>query len=77
MPATTVDTSAVVLGDQYTHGYGRGAWLDRDGTYRMDGLYVQYAVLSPARQAAVTVTAHTDRDAGLLTAIQTTILDRL
>jgi CubicO group peptidase (beta-lactamase class C family) len=77
MPAETVDTSDATRGPQYTHGYGLGVWLDRNGTYRMDGLYGQYAVISPSRQAAVTVTAHTERDADLLTAIHTTILDRL
>ena len=58
-------------------GYGLGVWLDRNETYRMDGLYGQYAVISPSRQATVTVTAHTERDAELLTAIHTEILDRL
>ncbi len=77
MPAETVDTSAVTRGTQYTHGYGLGVWLDRNSTYRMDGLYGQYAVISPSQQSAVTVTAHTERDADLLTAIHTKILDRL
>lgn len=77
MPTETVDTSGATRGSQYTHGYGLGVWLDRNETYRMDGLYGQYAVISPSRQATVTVTAHTEQDADLLTAIHTHILDRL
>ena len=59
------------------HGYGLGVWLDRDGRYRAHGLYGQLAVIDPAQRAAVTVTAHTEKEDDLLEAIHTLILDRL
>ncbi|MGN9908743.1 hypothetical protein ACTMTJ_14465 [Phytohabitans sp. LJ34] len=36
-----------------------------------------YAVISPRRRAAVTVTAHSERDNDLLDAIHELVLDRL
>jgi CubicO group peptidase (beta-lactamase class C family) len=39
--------------------YGRHVWLcDRDGAWRMDGLYGQFSIVLPRQQACVTVTAH-------------------
>ncbi|MET7419940.1 serine hydrolase domain-containing protein [Dactylosporangium sp. NPDC005555] len=64
-------------GERFTHGYGLGVWLDRDGMFRMDGRYGQYAVICPRRRAAVTVTAHSEREVDLLEAIHGLILDRL
>jgi hypothetical protein len=43
----------------------------------MDGRYGQYAVVSPEKRAAVTVTAHVDTDVELLEAIHEFVLDRL
>jgi CubicO group peptidase (beta-lactamase class C family) len=71
------DTSGNPAGKQFTHGYGLGVWLDRDGRYRMDGHYGQYAVIDPGQGAAVTVTAHSERDDELLAAIHDLVLDRL
>ena len=76
MTAERADTSAQT-GEQFTHGYGLGVWLDRNGTYRMDGHYGQYAVIDPRRRAAVTVTAHSDRDADLLDAVHDLVLSRI
>ncbi|MER7419554.1 serine hydrolase domain-containing protein [Micromonospora peucetia] len=76
MTGERVDTSAVAYGEPYTHGYGLGVWLDRAGTYRLDGRYGQYVVVSPERRAAVTVTAHTERDEELLTAIHELVVAR-
>jgi hypothetical protein len=45
--------------------------------YRMDGRYGQYAVVCPGRRAAVTVTAHSEREVDLLDAIHTLVVDRL
>nr|WP_239164033.1 serine hydrolase [Actinoplanes palleronii] len=75
MPLETVPT-ADSPGGQFTHGYGLGVWLGGNGTYRMDGLYGQYAVIAPDLRAAVTVTAHSDHDEDLLTAVYE-VLDRL
>ncbi|MDI6097162.1 serine hydrolase [Actinoplanes sp. NEAU-A12] len=72
-----VDSTGWTPGDRYTHGYGLGVWLDSDGRYRMDGAYGQYAVISPAQRAAVTVTAHSERDGALLDAIHDLVLARL
>ncbi|SCL70681.1 serine hydrolase domain-containing protein [Micromonospora peucetia] len=76
MTGDRVDTSTITYGEQYTHGYGLGVWIDRADTYRLDGRYGQYVVVSPARRAAVTVTAHAERDGELLTAIHKLVVAR-
>lgn len=39
--------------------YGRHVWLcDRDGAWRMDGLYGQFSIMLPRQHACVTVTSH-------------------
>jgi CubicO group peptidase (beta-lactamase class C family) len=39
--------------------YGRHVWLcDRDGAWRMDGLYGQFCIVLPGHAACVTVTSH-------------------
>ncbi|SDT48627.1 serine hydrolase domain-containing protein [Actinoplanes derwentensis] len=60
-----------------SYGYGFGVWIGRDDTYRMDGAYGQFAVIAPAHRAAITVTAHSTRDADLLTAVHDLVLSRL
>lgn len=77
MTAERVDTKAT--SSAYAYGYGLGVWIDRDDTFRMDGRYGQYVVISPRRRAAVTVTvtAHSERDDELLAAIHDLIVDRL
>ncbi|MEU6076790.1 serine hydrolase [Micromonospora sp. NPDC047074] len=77
MTAERVDTSAVTDREPFTHGYGLGVWIDRGDTYRLDGRYGQYVVVSPARRAAVTVTAHPERDEELLAAVHELVVDRL
>jgi CubicO group peptidase (beta-lactamase class C family) len=77
MTTERVDTGTLTYGEPYTHGYGLGVWLDRDNRYRLDGRYGQFVVVSPQQRAAVTVTAHSDRDGDLLAAIHNLILDRL
>ena len=77
MTAERVDTSAVTYGESYTRGYGLGVWIDRADTYRMDGRYGQYVVISPRQRAAVTVTAHSEHDAELLAAIHELVIERL
>jgi CubicO group peptidase (beta-lactamase class C family) len=78
MPLEKVDsTPAASHGAQFGFGYGLGVWLRSDGTYRADGAYGQYVVVSPERQAVVTVTAHSERDGELLEAIHELVLDRL
>ncbi|QOC91760.1 serine hydrolase domain-containing protein [Micromonospora craniellae] len=77
MTTERVDTAAITFGERYTRGYGLGVWLDEGGTYRMDGRYGQYVVVSPGRRAAVTVTAHSERDQELLDAIHELVVDRL
>ncbi len=72
MTAEAFDTSHLVnpddleYGDRWTHGYGLGVWIDKGDTYRMDGRYGQYALISPSARAAITVTAHTEDDGKLL-----------
>ncbi|MEW2378741.1 hypothetical protein AB0883_21935 [Micromonospora sp. NPDC047812] len=77
MAGERVDTSAVTCGEPYTHGDGLGVWIDRADTYRLDGRYGRYVVVSPARRAAVTVTAHAERDQELLAAIHELVVARL
>lgn len=62
---------------QFGHGYGLGVWLSPDGSYRADGAFGQYVVVSPERQAVVTVTAHSERDGQLLDAVHELVLNRL
>ncbi len=77
MSTDGVDTSTITQGERLTYGYGLGVWIDRSGVYRMDGRYGQYAVISPQQRAAVTVTAHSEREMDLLDAIHELVLDRL
>ena len=66
MTTERVDTGTVTYGERWTYGYGLGVWIDQSGVYRMDGRYGQYALVSPQKRAAVTVTAHCERDDDLL-----------
>jgi CubicO group peptidase (beta-lactamase class C family) len=77
MVSDHVSSSSRTLGHRYTHGYGLGVWLDCADRYRMDGAYGQFAVIAPAQRAAVTVTAHSERDGALLDALHDLVLDRL
>jgi len=77
MPAERVDTSTITEGKRFTYGYGLGVWIDQSGMYRMDGRYGQYAIVCPQVRAAVTVTAHSEREVELLDAIHELIVDRL
>lgn len=78
MSQEKADTSAAAdRNSQFGHGYGLGVWHSPDGTYRADGAYGQYLVVSQERQAAVTVTAHSERDAELLDAVSELVLKRL
>jgi len=77
MSTETVDTSTIADRERWTYGYGLGVWIDRDGMYRMDGRYGQYAIVCPNRRAAVTVTAHSTRELELLEAIHTLVIERL
>lgn len=42
--------------------YGRHVWLcQRDGAWRMDGIYGQFSIMFPRQHACVTVTSHYER----------------
>lgn len=60
-------------------GYGRGVWLcGREGAWRMDGLYGQFCILIPRREACVTVTARYGGDtADILDALWETLIPAL
>jgi CubicO group peptidase (beta-lactamase class C family) len=77
MAADPADTSSITEGERFTYGYGLGVWLDRSGIYRMDGRYGQYGLVCPQQRAAVTVTAHSEREVELLDAIHELVVDRL
>jgi CubicO group peptidase (beta-lactamase class C family) len=77
LTADRVDTSDLDYGGRWTHGYGLGVWIDEGDTYRMDGRYGQYALISPSARAAITVTAHVEDDRKLLEALHRLVLDRL
>lgn len=63
---------------KYSGGYGLGAWCGMgERTFRMDGKYGQFCIVSPEREAVVTVTSHTERDAELLDLVRDELLDRL
>lgn len=62
----------------FAAGYGLGAWCGMgERTFRMDGHYGQFCIVSPEREAVVTATAHTERDPLLLDLLRDEILDRL
>ncbi|WP_430788942.1 serine hydrolase domain-containing protein [Actinoplanes sp. G11-F43] len=73
----TADPIPTGYSGHLSHGYGFGVWMGRDGTYRMDGAYGQFAVIVPAKRATVTVTAHSMRDGDLLTAVHDLVIERL
>jgi CubicO group peptidase (beta-lactamase class C family) len=77
MATDRVDTSTITEGERWTYGYGLGVWIDRSGVFRMDGRYGQYALVCPQARAAITVTAHSEREVDLLEAIHELVLDRL
>jgi CubicO group peptidase (beta-lactamase class C family) len=77
LTAAPADTSAITEGERFNFGYGLGVWLDRSPMFRMDGRYGQYAVICPQLRAAVTVTAHSDREVELLDVIHELVIDRL
>ncbi|GAA2758899.1 serine hydrolase [Actinopolymorpha rutila] len=59
--------------------YGRHVWLcDRDGAWRMDGIYGQFCVVFPRHAACVTVTSHYQGETtDILDAIWSEIVPRL
>jgi len=77
MTTERADTSTVTDGERLTYGYGLGVWIDGSDIYRMDGRYGQYALVCPQLRAAVTVTAHSEREVDLLDAIHELVVDRL
>jgi CubicO group peptidase (beta-lactamase class C family) len=77
MSTERVDTSSITEGARFTYGYGLGVWIDQSGIYRMDGRYGQYALICPQQRAAVTVTAHSEREVELLDAIHELVVERV
>ena len=80
MSTDTVDCStgpARPSGEPDNRRYGLGVWPQGDGRYQLHGRYGQFAIIDPRRQAAVTCTAHTERDDALMRALHDLVLDRL
>ncbi len=80
MSTDTVDCStgpARPSGDPDDRRYGLGVWPQRDGRYQLHGRYGQFVIIDPRQGAAVTCTAHTEREDALMDALHTLILDRL
>ncbi|MHB1454721.1 MAG: serine hydrolase domain-containing protein [Saccharofermentanales bacterium] len=61
------------------NGYGYQLWrCSHDGAYRADGLYGQFCIVFPDRDAVVTITAHEEkRPYDLIQAVYTDILPNL
>jgi len=57
--------------------YGLGVWPARSGRFQLHGRYGQFAIVDPRRRAAVTCTAHTEREDELMDALHRLVLDRL
>jgi CubicO group peptidase (beta-lactamase class C family) len=57
--------------------YGLGVWPHRAGRYQLHGRYGQFAIIDPRRRAAVTCTAHTEREDALMDALHDLVLDRM
>ncbi len=80
MSTDTVDCStgpAQSSGQPDDRRYGLGVWLQRDGRYQLHGRYGQFAIIDPRQGAAVTCTAHTEREDALMDALHDLVLDRL
>jgi hypothetical protein len=54
-----------------------GVWPARNGRYQLHGRYGQFAIIDPHRRAAVTCTAHTEREDELMDALHELVLDRV
>ena len=61
--------------------YGLGAWCGPgDGTFSMLGRYGQFCIVSPPREAVVTITAHVEADSprtSITTLVTEELIDRL
>jgi CubicO group peptidase (beta-lactamase class C family) len=61
--------------------YGLGAWCGPgDGTFSMLGRYGQFCIVSPPREAVVTITAHAEADSprtSITTLVTEELIDRL
>jgi CubicO group peptidase (beta-lactamase class C family) len=60
-------------------GYGYQIWMNSyPNTYRMDGLYGQYSICFPDKDAVVTITAHQEgNQSDILKLVWNTLADRL
>ena len=80
MSTDTVDCStgpARPSGQADDRRFGLSVWPQRGGRYQLHGRYGQFAVIDPPRGAAVTCTAHTEREDELMRALHELVLDRL
>jgi CubicO group peptidase (beta-lactamase class C family) len=80
MAADVVDCStgpARPSGEPDNRSYGLGVWPRPGGRFQLHGRYGQFAIIDPRRGAAVTCTAHTDREDALMDALHRLVLDRL
>jgi CubicO group peptidase (beta-lactamase class C family) len=80
MSTDTVDCStgpARDSGEPDDRRYGLGVWPQRDGRYQLHGRYGQFVIIDSRQQAAVTCTAHSEREDSLMTALHELVLDRL
>lgn len=90
IPAEYVDeaTKAQIGNSDYTpnwatpdnhQGYGYQIWMNSyPNSYRMDGLYGQYSLCFPDKDALVTITAHEERNMSeILNLVWNTLADRL
>jgi CubicO group peptidase (beta-lactamase class C family) len=80
MSTDSVDCStgpAQASGEPDDRRYGLGVWLQRAGRYQLHGRYGQFVIIDPRQGAAVTCTAHTEREDALMDALHGLVLDRL
>ncbi len=80
MSTDTVDCStgpAQASGKPDDRRYGLGVWPQRDGRYQLHGRYGQFMIIDPRQRAALTCTAHTEREDALMQALHEFVLDRL
>jgi CubicO group peptidase (beta-lactamase class C family) len=60
-------------------GYGYQVWLNTTpGTFRADGMYGQFSIVAPGKQAVVTLTSHNEVSTGdIIRAAFTDIIERI
>ena len=70
-------TSKQVENDKDSFGYGYLFWGGRENTFRADGKYCQWSIISREKNAVITVNAECRRDQELMDAVFTEVFPQV